>query len=91
MLSRATRKQKAPKRLEIGCGEPSFPQSPKDLYRRYYFEALDLVLGAIRDRFDQAHTYRNLQEVLLKAAHGLAYDTELKAMLDFGGSDFDQS
>ena len=77
----------------MGCGEPSFAQSPKDLYRRYYFEALDLALEAIRERFDQDgyHTYKNLQDVLLKAARGLAYDPELKAVLDFYGSDFDQS
>ena len=53
-------KRKAQRRLEVGCGEPSFAQSPKDLYCRYYFEALDLVLEAIRDRFDQDgyHTYK---------------------------------
>ena len=48
------RKRKAPRRLQVGCGEPSFAQSPKDLYRRYYFKALDLVLEAISDRFDHA-------------------------------------
>ena len=88
-----SRKWKAPRRLEIGCGEPSFAQSPKDLYRRHYFEALDLALEAIRDRFDKDvyHTYKNLQDVLLKVARGLAYGPELKAVLDFYGSDFDQS
>ena len=49
-----SRKRKAPRRLQVGCGEPSFAQSPKDLYRRYYFKALDLALEAIRDRFDHA-------------------------------------
>ena len=34
-------------------------------------------------------TYMNLQDVLLKAVCGLAYDSELKAA--FQGSDFDQS
>ena len=76
------RKRKAPRRLEVGCGEPSFSQSPKDLYRRHYFEALDLALEAIRDRFDQVgyKTYKNLQDVLLKAARDLPYDPELKAV-----------
>jgi len=87
------RKRKAPRRLEVGCGEPSFAQGPKDLYRRHYFEALDLALEAIRDRFDQNgyKTYKNLQDVLLKAARGLPYDQELKAVLDFYGDDFEQS
>ena len=76
----------------MDCGESSFAQSLKDLYRRHYFEALDLALEAIRDRFDQAgyHTYKNLQDVILKAACGLEYDQELKAVLEFYGSDFDQ-
>jgi len=39
---------KAPRRLEVGRGEPSFAQSPKDLHCRHYFKALDLALEAIQ-------------------------------------------
>ena len=31
------------------------------------------------------------KDVLLKVAHGLPYDPELKAVLDFYSDDFDQS
>jgi len=87
------RRRKAPKRLEVGCGEPSHPQSPKDLYRRFYFEALDLVISAINSRFDQPgyQTYKNLQELLLQAAHGQDYHKEFEYVVDFYGSDFESS
>ena len=29
------------------------PKSPADYYRQTYFEALDLVISTIKDRFDQ--------------------------------------
>ena len=87
------RRRKAPKRLEVGCGEPSHPQSPKDMYRRFYFEALDLVISAINNRFDQPgyQTYRNLQELLLKAARGQDFHKEFEYVVDFYGSDFQSS
>lgn len=87
------RRRKAPKRLEVGCGEPSHPQSPKDLYRRFYFEALDLVISAINSRFDQPgyQTYKNLQELLLQAACGQDYHKEFEYVVDFYGSDFESS
>ena len=61
------RRRKTPRRLETGNGEPSFPDSPKDLYRQVYFEAIDLVVNAIKARFNQPgfQVYRNLEELLL--------------------------
>ena len=88
---RLPRKWKAARRLEVGCCEPSFAQNPKDLYRRHYFEAL--ALAGIKNRIDQNgyKTYKNLKDILLKVAHGLQYDPELKAVLDSYGNDFDLS
>ena len=85
------RARKAPKRYEIGQGDSSYPDSPKSLYRVAYFEGLDLVVNAIRDRFEQPGylMYKNLQETLLKCAHGQDYNDELQAVTDFYGSDFD--
>jgi len=40
------RKRKPPVRFEHGSGVPSFPESAEDLYRRIYFEELDLVILA---------------------------------------------
>ena len=36
--------RRAPKRVEVGFGEPHSHQTVEDLYRRYYFEALDLAV-----------------------------------------------
>ena len=87
------RRRKAPKRLEVGCGEPYYPQSPKDMYRRFYFEALDLVISAINNRFDQPgyQTYKNLQELLLQAARGQDYHKEFEYVVDFYGDEFESS
>ena len=87
------RRRKAPKRLEVGCGEPSHAQSPKDMYRRFYFEALDLVITAVKNRFDQPgyQTYKNLQELLLQAARGQDYHKEFEYVVNFYGSDFESS
>ena len=71
----------------------SYPQSPKDMYRRFYFESFDLVISAINNRFDQPgyQTYKNLQELLLRAARGQDYHNELEYVVDFYGSDFESS
>ena len=49
MLPRRTR---APRRIEIGTGEPRHPMTAQDYYRRTYFEAIDLTMNAIDQRFD---------------------------------------
>ena len=85
------RARKAPKRFEISQGDSSYPDSPKALYCVAYFIGLDLVVNAIRDRFEQPGClmYKNLQETLLKCAHGEDYRAKLQAVTDFYGSNFD--
>ena len=65
------RSRKTPKRFEVGSSEPTFPDTPEVLYRRYYFEALDVVIQSIKKLFEQPgfQIYRNLQDLLLKAVH----------------------
>ena len=41
------RKRQAPARIEVGNGQPTIPETPKDHYRRIYFEAIDLIANAI--------------------------------------------
>ncbi len=38
------RKRCALARLEVGAGEPSYPQTAKDHFRRVYYEAIDLIV-----------------------------------------------
>lgn len=64
------RKRKAPKRLEQGTGEGSFPSTVIDLYRQTYFEVIYLTTSCITDRFDQEgfRIYSNVEQLLFKAA-----------------------
>ena len=48
------RQKRAPRRFEIGTGPPSYPTTPQEHYRRIYFEAIDLMVNAIDNRFNQA-------------------------------------
>ena len=88
------RKRRAPSRFEVGSSSThSFHVSPDDYYRQIYFEALDHVIGAIRDRFDQPgyKTYRNLEELVLKACKGESYNAELDTVCSFYGSDLSKA
>ena len=62
------RKQKAPKRFEVGTSEGFFLHTPEALFRVEYMEALDLVINFIRERFNQPgyRIYCNLENLLLK-------------------------
>ena len=48
------RKGKAPKRIEIGEGDGYHSPTVQEHYRQQYFEAIDLAISSIQDRFDQA-------------------------------------
>ncbi|XP_076359091.1 zinc finger MYM-type protein 1-like [Tachypleus tridentatus] len=74
------RQKREPKRFEVGTGEPSFPSSPKEFYRRQYFEVLDLAINAINRRFDQPvfQTYRHMEDLLFKSLREEDTPDELK-------------
>ena len=49
------RQKRAPaRRFEIGTGPPSYPTKPQEHYRRIYFEAINPMVNAIDNRFNQA-------------------------------------
>ena len=73
------RKRKVPSHLEIGRGAGYHPATPKEFYSQQYFECLDFIASAIKDRFDQPG-YKALQELenlLVKAARREEYTAEL--------------
>ena len=86
------RQRKQPRRYEDGMSEGEFPESVEDLYRRMYFEALDLVVCGIKGRFDQPgyKVYSNLEGIcmLVKAVRKDNYDEELQYIVDFYKGDF---
>ena len=78
------RKRRAPQRLLIGTTSGDFHTDPEDRYRQIYYEALDFVVQAVSDRFDQPgyRVYQNLQELLLMACKGHTYQDQLEAVLN---------
>ena len=61
------RRRRAPARFEIGSETPYFPETAKDLYRKVYFEALDLVIASIGERFNQPSfvVYKHMETLLI--------------------------
>ena len=62
----------------------------KDLFRRQFFEAVDLVVSCIRARFDQPgyQIYKHVESLLLNAANGESFDEEFQKVADFYKDDF---
>ena len=64
------RQRKYPAHFEEGTAPTEFHSTVKEFYCRIYYEALDLIVESIRDRFDQREyrVYQCLENLLLKAA-----------------------
>ena len=73
------RKRRAPLRYEVGTGEPHYPNTAQDFYRCIFYEALDTIISATKERFNQpAFTvYQNLESLLVKASKGEEVAKEL--------------
>ena len=85
------RHRKKPKRY--GEDHTHFPDSAKEYYRQSFYEALDLITGSIKDRFNQSdfHIYRKLQSIIIKAARGEDFHDEFSSVTSFYGSDVNSS
>ena len=80
------RKRRVPSRYEVGTGEPHYPNTAQDFYRCIFYEALDTIIFAIKERFNQSAfiVYQNLESLLVKASKGEDVGKELDAfMIDF--------
>lgn len=85
------RQRKTPRRLNPGTGPAEFPRSVEDSYRPIYFEVLDFITTCVKDRFNQPgyKVNQKLEVVLLHAESGKPYESKMKFLLDFYGSDLD--
>ena len=56
------------------------PKLPKDQFRRVCYDAIDLIVSAIAQRFNQESfsSYAQMETLLVKTANGDDYDTEFK-------------
>ena len=78
------RRRKAPRRFDVGFGEGFYPTTGKELYSQHYFQCVDFIVSAIKDRFDQPgyKTLQQLENLLIKAAKEEVYKDELAFVLD---------
>ena len=65
--------------------ESDHPETAEDEYRMKYFEAIDLVVSCIKNRFDQDdfEMYALCEELLVKAAIKRALPQNLKKLQTF--------
>ena len=75
------KKQKSSARFEVGTGTPSFRVTPEQVYRRIYFEALDLIVSSIEERFDQPSfkAYSNMESLLT----GVLSSQDVSSQMDY--------
>ena len=87
------RKRKAPRQFEVDKGESHFPATVEEHYCRYYFEALDLIINSIKQRFDQPgyRMHQHLESLLLKSSNRENFDEDLKEITQFNGADLEAS
>ena len=85
--------RKRPARFEEGTTPTEFHSTVKEFYRRIYYEALDLIIESIRDRFDQLRyrVYQCLDNLLLKAAKHEDFTEELQLAVSTYTSDIHES
>ena len=66
------RQRRPPRRIDDGATPHSF-KDPKSLFRKHYFEALDIVIGELKNRFNQTRGMplaAKLEKMFLDAANG---------------------
>ena len=84
------RRRKRPCRFEEGLADPEHPETVEDYYHQGYFEALDLAISCIKDRFNQKGyaTFSELEQLLLNACCGLPFSNALEKVCTFFSGDF---
>ena len=83
--------RKIPARYDEGHSKSFHHETPKSLYRQFYFQAYDNTIENIKRRFDQPdfQIYVTLQSLLLKSAAEENFDEEFEVIEEFYEGDFD--
>ena len=74
------RQRKSPRRLDNSASSLySFPATSEDYYQQIYFEAIDLIVNYIKDRFDQLgyKIFQNVQNVIVQVVNSEEYQSLL--------------
>ena len=61
------RRRKVPRRYKIGSSEGEFPHEVEGYYKQIYFEALDLLICGIQNRFNPPsyRVYSKLEDLIV--------------------------
>lgn len=75
------RKRRMPQRYSSGS-EPFDPSCAKQHYRKIYFEACDLLLGELQNRFESKHipAVVSMEKAIIKAANNEDFECEVKKL-----------
>ncbi|XP_063436645.1 zinc finger MYM-type protein 1-like [Mytilus trossulus] len=87
------RKRRMPSRFETGTATAEFHSTPKDFYRQKYYQAVDHIVQAITNRFEQEDftIYLNTEQVLLKCTKGVDFSEEFKIVCQFYKEDLHEA
>lgn len=85
------RRLKRPKRFDDGLSDGHHHNHPKAFYRQIYYEAVDLMINCIEDRFNQPgyRIYQQLEAILLKSCKSEDIENDLQEVCKFYQDDFD--
>ena len=72
--------RRIPRHYEPGQAQSEYHSAPSEYYRQMFYEALDLIIACIKDRFNLPgyQVYCKFQNVLLKAAVNENYEDDLE-------------
>ncbi|KAI8511315.1 zinc finger, MYM-type [Branchiostoma belcheri] len=87
------RHRRQPKRLDDGSN-PYRHNAPKDLYRQIYFEACDLLIGELTERFNQdfLEPLVAMENLILDAANGCDFEDHMDTVrMSVFGKDIDSA
>ena len=79
------RKHRPPSRLKDWLAPVELPSSAEDHFRQNYFEAIDYVIGGLKDWFEQPGypTYGQLEQRLINVSQGKDFTHEIDFWCDF--------
>ena len=83
------RKRKAPSKIIFRKAPHENRETPAEDYRVKFFEALNLVINCIEDRFNQKDYHMNAtcEQLLIKAAKKEDFSDEISEVMDFYNDD----
>lgn len=89
---RLPRRRKLPRRYADCLSHGEFHDTPASFYKQIYFEALDLMINCIKQRFDQPgyRIFQSMESHPIKACMRDDFESELKEVYETYQDDWDK-